>query len=88
MKKTFIIAAVSILALSSCTFVRPGFVTSASSLKSVKIEKKVWFGIAFEKDLSLAKAVKKGNITKIATVDYGVKGGLFSNTYFIVVTGE
>jgi hypothetical protein len=63
-------------------------VTKASSVKTGKIEKKIWFGISFDTDLSIASAAKKANITKIATVDRGVKGGLFSKTYFTIVTGE
>lgn len=90
MKKLILSAQVILVAsvLASCTMVYPGMVTTASSLKKGVAKKKVWFGIAKNVDVSAAAAAKKGGITKIATVDYGVKGGLFSTTYFTIVTGE
>jgi hypothetical protein len=89
MKKIFILAVlISVLGITSCTIVYPGMVTTASSIKEGTVKKKVWFGIAKDVDLSLVTAAKNGGITKIATVDYGFKGGLFSKTYFIKVTGE
>lgn len=39
-------------------------------------------------DISIKKAAENGKITKISTVDYKVKGGLFKATYSTVVTGE
>lgn len=81
----FVIAAFSI---TSCTVVYPGMVTTAASIKEGVAKKKVWFGIAMNVDLSIATAAKNGGITKVATVDYGMKGGLFSKTYFVKVTGE
>lgn len=50
-------------------------------------EKKVWFGLAFDVDLGIAAAAKKGNITKIATVDREVISGFFNVTYRTIVTG-
>ena len=89
MKKILIATAfVSVLGITSCTSVYPGMVTTASSVKEGIVTKKVWFGIAGNVDLSLATAAKNGGLTKIATVDYGIKRGLFTKTYFIKVTGE
>ncbi|MCC6372269.1 MAG: hypothetical protein IT236_14795 [Bacteroidia bacterium] len=90
MKKLVLISKVLVLSLvmASCTRVYPGMVTTAASVKEGIAKKKVWFGIAMNVDVSLATAAKNGGITKIATVDYGVKGGLFSKTYFVKVTGE
>ena len=39
-------------------------------------------------DISIKKAAENGKITKISSVDYKVKGGLFKATYSTVVTGE
>ncbi|MCE3227251.1 MAG: TRL-like protein family [Bacteroidetes bacterium] len=90
MKKIIILVAVAALgaATTSCTVVFPGMVTQASSVKEGIAKKKVWFGIAKDVDVSVATAAKNGGITKVATVDYGFKGGLFSKTYFTKVTGE
>ena len=46
-------------------------------------------GIAIKPvDLSIEKAAKSGGITKVATVDYSVKKGLFFTTYKVEVTGN
>lgn len=89
MKKIILMSSViALVGFTSCTRIYPGMVTTASSIKKGEARKKVWFGIAKSVDVSLATAAKNGGITKIATVDYGMKGGLFSKTYFTVVTGE
>lgn len=90
MKKNMIIivAVLATIFTSSCTVIYPGVATQASSVKVGTAEKKVWFGLAFNVDVSIAKAAKNGGIKKVATVDYGVKGGLFSKTYITKVTGE
>lgn len=90
MKKSFIIACAAALGmgLASCTVVFPGMVTTAGSKKEGIAKKRIWFGIAKDVDVSIATAAKNGGITKVATVDYGFKGGLFSKTYFTKVTGE
>lgn len=89
MKKIFITTAiVALMGMMSCTAVYPGMVTTASSIKEGVVTKRVWFGIAGNVDLSLATAAKNGGITKVATVDYGVKYGFCNKTYFIKVTGE
>lgn len=88
MKKILYISVISLMGLTSCTAVYPGMVTKAGSVKTGKVEKKVWFGMCFNLDVSIATAANNGNITKISTVDRGKKGGLFSKTYFTIVTGE
>lgn len=89
MKKILLMSSViALVGFTSCTRIYPGMVTTASSIKTGEARKRVWFGIAMNVDVSIATAAKNGGITKVATVDYGVKGGLFSTTYFTRVTGE
>lgn len=89
MKKIILSAAViGACALSSCTHIYPGMVTTAKSVKTGEAKKKVWFGLGSNIDVSVATAAKNGGITKVATVDYGVKSGLFSKTYITRVSGE
>ncbi len=90
MKKSIIIISSVVVSMftTSCMVTFPGIATQASSVKVGIAEKKVWFGIAKDIDVSIATAAKNGGIKKVATVDYGVKGGLFSRTYFTKVTGE
>ncbi len=89
MKKIIFFGAIAFsMSLTSCSVMYPGIATNATSSKVSIVEKKVYFGIAKDIDLSLATAAKKGGITKIATVDYGVKVGLISTTYKIKITGE
>lgn len=77
------------VALSSCSFAAPGWATNNASVKTGIAERKVILGITFgTTDLSQTTAAKNGGITKIATVDFKVTGGLFSTTYTTVVTGE
>lgn len=83
-----ILLASSLLFTASCARVYPGMVTTASVVKTGEAKKKVWFGIAKNVDVSIATAAKNGGITKVATVDYGVKPGLFKTIYFTRVTGE
>jgi hypothetical protein len=89
MKKLFILGSVILaMGLTSCTVFFPGMVTTASSIKTGDASKKVWFGMAFNVDVSVATAAKNGGITKVATVDHGIKKGLFATTYITRVTGE
>ena len=74
--------------ITSCSRVFPGMVTTAGVVKTGEARKKVWFGIYKDIDISIYTAAKNGGITKVATVDHGFKGGLFSKTYFTIVTGE
>ncbi len=89
MKKTALfIAVIGAMALASCTRYYPGMVTTAASLKTGEARKTVWFGIATNVDVSVATAAKNGGLTKVATVDYGIKSGLFKTVYITRVTGE
>lgn len=76
--------------LTSCAISAPLMVTSNSvGSKTGEASYKVVFGIApLNADAGAIKAAKNGKITKIATVDQTVKGGLFSQTVTTVVTGE
>ena len=88
-KKTLVGLAAAAL-LSSCTVSYPGWATNnATGSKTGVAERKVFLGILIgETDLSQTTAAKNGGITKIATVDYSVTGGIFSKTYRVTVTGE
>jgi hypothetical protein len=89
MKKVLILTSVIALgALTSCTQIYPGMVSTAGAVKEGIAKKKVWFGIAMNVDVSIQTAAKNGGLKKVATVDYGVKGGIFNKTYFTKVTGE
>jgi hypothetical protein len=88
--KKFIIGASLLAVLASCSMSMPGIATqNPVGTKEGIAERKIFLGIAFgHTDLSLVTAAKNGGITKIATVDYEIQGGLFSKTYRVVVTGE
>lgn len=52
-------------------------------------ETRIWLGIWIgNHDLSITKAAKNGNITKVATVDREIQGGFLNTTYRTIVTGE
>jgi hypothetical protein len=77
------------LLLVSCSVSGPLMVTNNKIVKRGVAERKVFLGITFgSADLSIATAARNGNITKVATVDWKVSGGLFSKTYSTIVTGE
>lgn len=84
-----------IIFLSSCAVSGPATVPSALvtsndvGSKEGVAEKTIWFGIWIgNSDLSITKAAKDGNITKVATVDSEVEAKLFRATYRTIVTGE
>lgn len=87
--KTLSIVAVAV-AITSCSYTYPGMATANPvGTKVGEASKKVFLGIMIgTTDLSLEKAAKNGGITKIATVDYKITGGLFSKTYTTIVSGE
>jgi uncharacterized lipoprotein YajG len=82
--------ALSIWMLASCAASAPLLVTDNTGQKLGKAEFSVILGIfrPMSADISIAKAAKNGGITKVATVDMVVKGGLFKTTYTTVVTGN
>ena len=67
----------------------PKRATEKGGVKEGISQKTIWFGIVLRPvDVSNEKAAKNGNITKITSVDYQVKVGLFSKTYKTIVTGN
>ncbi|MDB9774647.1 TRL-like family protein [Vicingaceae bacterium] len=81
--------------LSSCSISGPytypkALVTKNSVGTKVGIaEKKAYFGIMFgDADLSITTAAKKGNITKVATVDQEIVSGFIVTKFRTKVTGE
>ena len=88
MKKILYVGFISLL-LVSCTVTYPGLATGNEATKTGISEKTVWFGIAIRPvDVSVEKAAKNGGITKIATMDYSMRNGLFRTTYKTIVTGN
>lgn len=88
--KNFILIFAGASMLASCSMAFPGMVTNNTiGSKRGVAERKIWLGITFgHTDLSVATAAKNGGITKVATVDFKVKGGFFSQTLSTIVTGE
>lgn len=94
MKKVIktIFAGSLLLSLASCSVSGPLFVTDNAGGKANKTGEasyKVILGfMPMKADASIATAAKNGKITKVATVDQKIQGGLFVKTYSTVVTGE
>ena len=87
--KTFIFIGLLALSISSCTVTYPGIATGNVAEKTGIAERTIWFGIAIKPvDVSIESAAKKGEISKIATIDYQVRQGLFKVTYKTIVTGN
>ena len=86
MKKILILACVAIFA-TSCTISYPGIATGNEATKTGEVKKKLFLGIG-SANLGIEEAAKQGKITKVATVDYSVKQGLFFVTYKVMVTGN
>ncbi|MDA3882536.1 MAG: hypothetical protein PF481_04590 [Bacteroidales bacterium] len=84
------IGAAALFALSSCTVSYPGFATSNPVGSKVGVaERTIILFFAFgHTNLGIEQAAKNGGITKVATVDTSIAGGLFSVTYKTTVTGE
>jgi hypothetical protein len=76
--------------LGSCSISGPLMVTNHPvGEKRGEASRKIFLNITLgQTDLGAITAAKNGGITKIATVDWKVKGGIFSTTYTTVVTGE
>jgi len=76
--------------LGSCSISGPLMVTNHPvGEKRGEASRKIFLNITFgQTDLGAITAAKNGGITKIATVDWKVTGGIFSTTYTTVVTGE
>ena len=86
MKKILILACVAILA-TSCTITYPGIATGNEATKTGEAKEKLFMGLG-SANLGAETAAKNAGITKIATVDYSVKAGLFFTTYKVIVTGN
>lgn len=82
--------AVVAIALQSCSISAPVLVTdNPVGSKVGEAKYKVILGFPpINADAGIATAAKNGGITRVATVDIKVKGGLFSQTVSTVVTGE
>jgi hypothetical protein len=76
--------------MASCAVQMPYLVTDNAGEKKGEAEFTVFLGFIrpMDADISIAKAAKKGGITKVATVDFVVTSGFFKTTYKTVVTGE
>jgi hypothetical protein len=88
--KRSIFGIITISLLASCSASGPLMVTNnTANTKRGEASRKIIFNITFgHTDLGAITAAKAGKITKIATVDSKIKGGLFSATYSTIVTGE
>jgi hypothetical protein len=76
--------------LASCSVKGPLMVTNNTNAgKRGEASRTIFLGLGFgHTDLGAITAAKKGKISKIATVDYKVQGGLLTKTYSVIVTGE
>lgn len=76
--------------LASCSVSGPIMVSNHEiGAKRGEASRKIFLGINFgHTDLGAITAAKKGKITKIATVDAKMQGGMFSKTYSTIVTGQ
>jgi hypothetical protein len=92
MKKFTLFCAVVIaaMALQSCSVSMPVLVTdNPVGSKVGEASYKVIFGFPpMNADAGIATDAKNGGISKVATVDIKVRGGLFTQTVSTVVTGE
>ena len=86
MKKILILVCVAIFA-TSCTITYPGIATGNEATKTGIVKEKLFLGLG-SANLGVETAAKNGGITKVATVDYAVKGGLLFTTYTVIVTGN
>lgn len=92
MKKTFKIGiiACTLLTMVSCSISGPILVTDNENTKKGTASYSVFLGIFRPKDadVSIAKAARNGDITRVSSVDWKVESKLFRTTYTTVVTGN
>jgi hypothetical protein len=91
MKKIkLLIAIFTVVLMTSCSISGPLVVTDNKALeKRGEASYTSWFGFPpFNGDASIQTAAKNGGITKVATVDRKVYGGLFRVTVTTTVTGS
>ena len=89
LKRVFVISLVALL--TSCTVSGPLLITDNKAIeKRGEASYTVWLGIIrpTTADASIKTAAKNGGITKVATVDVKIYGGLFKTTHTTIVTGE
>ncbi|PLX06440.1 MAG: protein trl (tRNA-associated locus protein) [Marinilabiliales bacterium] len=86
----YILVIATAIVLTSCSVSGPLLVTdNPSGPKRGEATYKVILGFPpINGDRSIKKAAENGGITKIATVDYRVYGGLFVKKHTTIVTGE
>lgn len=79
-----------VLLLASCSLSMPMIVTDNAGEKMGTAEYTVILGIfrPMSVDIGIAKAAKKGGITRVATVDQVIVAGIFKTTFKTVVTGN
>ena len=89
----FIMVGILIVNCAS-TYVKQGVNFSqvnGDSIKVGQVESRVWLGIFGKRTYpTIKEAADNGGITKIATVEYYSKAGIFGlwKDYFTIVTGE
>ncbi len=91
MKKIFsiLIVAFTLVSMTACSVSGPILVTDNTNEKTGKASYKTIFGFPPKTaDASIATAAKNGGITKVASVDFKVKAGIFKTTYTTIVTGN
>jgi hypothetical protein len=88
-KYLLVLGTVLTVFVSSCTL--PGYTaaTGNNSGKESEVVYRAFLNIRLKSwDLSVASCAKKAGITKVATVDYDLRQGLFITRYRLRITGE
>tara|TARA_Y100000766_G_C18914092_1_gene610062 strand:+ start:5766 stop:6050 length:285 start_codon:yes stop_codon:yes gene_type:complete len=83
--------AILVSTLASCSVSRPLMVTDntrGDKVGEASYSTILGFRLGLHQEIGAIQAAKNGGITKIATVDQTVYGGLFKATVTTVVTGE
>lgn len=91
MKRIFsiLIVAFTLVSMTACSVSAPILVTDNTNEKTGTASYKTILGFPPKTaDASIAKAAENGGITKVTSVDYKVKWGLFKTTYTTIVTGN
>jgi hypothetical protein len=88
MKKIIFILAVAV-SMASCNLAGYTTATGNNGVKESETVYKAFLNIRLKPwDLSVASCAEKAGITKVATVDYDLRAGLFITTYRLRITGE
>jgi len=88
--KSIIPFSLALVLLGSCSLSMPMIVTDNAGEKLGTAEYTIILGIfrPMSVDIGIAKAAKKGGITRVATVDQVIESGFFKTTIKTVVTGN